>query len=219
LSENPLRLWRSWRWGDTAEFFAIDVRSERKPSTLLTPDAQYISIEQMAWLKQGLTDSPATFKLILNSVPIMEMPPIWGEGWDRWEAYNPQRTELIDFLLESNIHNVYFITGDFHMATVGRLDPPGGPGYGFWEFMLGPGAQANPLGNREGIIEVLGEENDPLPPNQFLWGYHTRVASFVDLDPFTTPPQLTVRYYDEEGTSLFQVTFADGQIVDTDSGN
>ncbi|MBW2701851.1 MAG: alkaline phosphatase D family protein [Deltaproteobacteria bacterium] len=221
MPENPDRLWRSWRWGDTLELFALDCRSERKPSTRHSLDAQYISPEQMEWLKQGLTSSSAVFKLVLNSVPIMDMPYLWLKDQDRWEGYpvqdadgnheDGQREALIHFIRDAGVENVYFVTGDFHMATVGRLDPPGKAGEQFWEFMMGPGAQSNPLGDRDAMIEAVGLEFDPLPPEQFLWGYPSPTMTYVDFDPVASPPEMRLRYYDPEGNELFQVTFAGGQ--------
>jgi hypothetical protein len=107
--------------------------------------------------------------------------------------------------------NVYFITGDFHMATVGSLDPPGRSGDILWEFIVGPGAQSNPFGDRLAIIEETGGVVDPLPPAQFLWGHPTATLSYVDLDPLADPPRMTLRYYDEEGDHLYTVSFVNGQ--------
>ena len=207
----PLRLWRSWKWGKTVEFFALDCRGERKPSTRDGPDAEYISPEQMAWLKQALQDSEATFKLILDSVPIIDMPEIWMNTYDRWEGYPAQRQELIDFILDSGIQDIYFVTGDFHMAMVGRLDPPGGSGDVLWEFIVGPGAQTNPLGDRDAIIEETNGVVDPLPLEQFLWGFPNPTITYVDLDPLAKPPRMTLRYHDGEGQHLYTVTFKGGQ--------
>jgi phosphodiesterase/alkaline phosphatase D-like protein len=179
----PLQLWRSWKWGK----------------------------KQMAWLKQALLDSDAVFKLILDSAPIIDMPEIWLNTYDRWEGYTIQRQELIDFILDNTIQNIYFITGDFHMAMVGRLDPPGGAGDVLWEFIVGPGAQSNPLGNREAILEETNGVVDPLPPDQFLWGSPNPTITYVDLDPLAKPPRMTLRYHDGDGSPLFTVVFRGGQ--------
>jgi alkaline phosphatase D len=220
----PHRLWRSWKWGDTVEFFALDVRSERKPSTrddpfsdppVASPDATYISPGQMDWLKSALASSTAVFKLVINSVPITAMPnPPWINICDTWSCYTRQRSELVGFLVNHHIENVYFITGDYHMAMVARLDPPGGEGEDLWEFILGPGAQSNPLGDRETFMELTSGQFDPLPPDQFLWGFPTSVLSYVDLDPLSDPPQMTVRYYRPDGSELYSVRFTGGEVVE-----
>jgi len=197
------------------EFFALDCRSERKPSTRDAEYAEYISLAQMTWLQDALSSSTAVFKVVLDSVPILNLDPkIWMTVGDSWRGYPAQRDELIEFLVSGEIENVFFFTGDYHMATVGRVENVGTPGDKLWEFMLGPGAQNNPLGDREAIIEALGEEFDPLPPPQYLWGYPKALISYVDLNPLVEPPQLTLRYYDaEDGRELFKVTIADGDVV------
>jgi alkaline phosphatase D len=99
--ENPIEpgpLYRSWRWGDTVEFFMLDCRSERRPSTaddpgadppIISPDSVYLSAEQMDWLTGALAASPATFKLVLNSVPLTIFPnPPWYnmDACDTWSC-------------------------------------------------------------------------------------------------------------------------------------
>jgi alkaline phosphatase D len=221
------RLWRSWRWGDTLEVFALDARSERMPSTrddpgaeppVINPGSVFLGREQFDWLTQGLADSSAVFKLVLNSVPLIDFPnPPWLNmfGCDTWMCYSTQRRALIDFIRQHAIDNVFFLSGDFHMATVAHLDPPGGAGHGLFEFFLGPGAQSNPLGDRHYVISQLGEDYDPLPPEQFLWGHPTPTMTYLDLDPLADPPALTVRYYEPgDDRELFRATFAGGRLVE-----
>jgi hypothetical protein len=53
-AEGPdYQLWRSFRWGLTAEIIVLDCRYERRPSM-----QQYISPAQMAFLKERLLDQP-----------------------------------------------------------------------------------------------------------------------------------------------------------------
>ena len=140
------RLWRSYRWGGTAEFFVLDSRTERKPSTRETPDAQYLSPEQLAWLQESLAASPAHFKVLLNSVPIANLTGnLWGGQADRWQGYAAQREKLLAFIDANDIKNVFFVAGDFHMGSVHRLEKSG-PRRRMWEVMAGPGANGpNPI--------------------------------------------------------------------------
>ena len=39
---------------------------------------------------------------------------------DRWQGYPEQRQELLDFIAESSIENVWFLAGDFHMGPSGE---------------------------------------------------------------------------------------------------
>ena len=63
----PLRLgdygygiWRKLSWGKAVDVFVLDCRSERR-------DGNYVSAEQLDWLKNGLVESSARFKIVLNS--------------------------------------------------------------------------------------------------------------------------------------------------------
>lgn len=116
--------WTSYRWGRTAEFFVLDCRSERKPSTREDSNAEYISAAQLAWLTDALAESPCHFKVILNSVPITNMPLVWDlAAADRWEGYAAQRTALLDAIDDLAIDNVWFLSGDFHVCFVSTLSP------------------------------------------------------------------------------------------------
>jgi len=133
------RLWHSYSWGETLEIFVTDCRSERRPSTRESDEAQYISNEQMAWLQDGLLDSDAHFKVVFSSVPITNMPGLWDfAAEDRWEGYASQRSELLDFIYANELENVWFLGGDFHVGFVANVEPEG-PGRAFWEVAVGPG--------------------------------------------------------------------------------
>jgi alkaline phosphatase D len=93
--EHPHRIWRSIRWGGTLEVFVLDSRGERKPKTKDTPEAEYLSPQQLTWLIDGVTSSEAIFKFVLSSVPITNMPPIYVGDDDRWEGYEAQREALL----------------------------------------------------------------------------------------------------------------------------
>ncbi|TNE91179.1 MAG: hypothetical protein EP330_05915 [Deltaproteobacteria bacterium] len=113
-------VWRSYRWGRTAEFFLLDCRSERKPSTRTSDEAEYVSHAQLQWLLEALEASPCHFKVILNSVPITDMPLIWdAAAYDRWEGYRAQRDALVEAL--EQVDNVWFFSGDFHVCFVSTL--------------------------------------------------------------------------------------------------
>jgi alkaline phosphatase D len=138
---NPERLWKSVRWGDTAEFFVLDSRSERKPSTRFNGQPhQYLSPAQMSWLKAGLKASTATFKVILNSVPITNFG-FSTFNPDGWLFYLQQRTEVLGWIEDEAITGVLWVAGDHHFASVGTVSALG-RGTQALEVLAGPGAQA-----------------------------------------------------------------------------
>ena len=191
VEEGPnSRLWTSYRWGMTAEIFLLDCRSERRPSTRNDADATYISAEQMAWLKEGLEDSPCHFKLILNSVPITNMPLLYDlVQADRWEGYDAQRTELLSFLETAAIPNVWFLSGDFHIGLVMRVEPTGYH-HDTYEIAVGPS------GNGPNPIAFL-----PHPPEQFDFvGQSAEFMTLLTFDPVANT--VRVRFVDAVDDSV-----------------
>jgi phosphodiesterase/alkaline phosphatase D-like protein len=71
----------------------------------------YIGAAQKQWLKDGLLNSTATFKFIMNGPPITELLFV---PYDRWEAYSAERKEILDFIQNNNIKNVIWLSTDFH---------------------------------------------------------------------------------------------------------
>lgn len=140
------RVYRKHRWGKTVEFFVLDSRSERRPSSRGSSMAQYLSRAQMDWLKAGLAASPVVFKVILNSVPITNFPGLFDfVAHDRWEGYPAARTEILSYVENARIPGVLWVAGDFHMASTGRVSRSG-VGSRAIEVLAGPGAQTgNPL--------------------------------------------------------------------------
>ncbi|MGH3712216.1 MAG: alkaline phosphatase D family protein [Micromonosporaceae bacterium] len=136
---------RRLRFGNLAEFTMLDLRSYRSqqaggkevdnPARTVTGDAQ------MAWLKTGLSESSARWKLVGNSVMISRLDigalPAWLLGPlgeligvpqngavlfnDQWDGYNADRNELVGHLRSSGTKNVVFLTGDIHTSWANEL--------------------------------------------------------------------------------------------------
>ena len=134
---DPNRIWRSFRWGRTAEMFILDCRSERRPSTRSGDPARtsyYLSRAQMDWLKPGLRASPCVFKFIVNSVPIVDRG---GAGSDNWNGYASQRREILNHIVNNNLRGVVWLSGDVHFGGVCRVEPAG-TWSNQWEVIMGP---------------------------------------------------------------------------------
>ena len=159
-------IWNAYRWGLTAEIIVLDSRSERKPSTRDSDDPVYLSRAQMDWLKATLSSSPCRFKVIVNSVPIATMPGLFALATsDRWEGYAAQREELLSHIKSSEIEGVLFVSGDFHVCFIGRIDPDGD----LWEVAM-----------TSGNGSILG---DYLEDDQFIYGTSKAHVTLVTLDP------------------------------------
>ena len=186
---SPGRVYRSTRWGRTAEIFVLDGRSERRPSTRSSASAQYLSRAQMNWLKSGLAASPCTFKIIMNSVPITNFPGLFDVvASDRWEGYAAARTEILSFIANEPIGGVLWVSGDFHIGSAGRVSPSG-LGSGMIEVLAGPGAKnAHPL-----LWTLSGN-------SQFDYTTGTNNTAVFALDPATR--KATVSFHSGTGAVL-----------------
>jgi alkaline phosphatase D len=185
---NPDRIWKTMRWGDTAEFFILDCRGERKPSTRFNGQPQtYVSREQLDWLKAALKASTASFKVIMNSVPITDFGFSVFTG-DSWNSYPQQRTELLSWIDDEAIGGVLWVSGDHHFASAGWVAALG-PGRTQLEVLAGPGAQS---GN---VAYAL------LRPPRWQFASDTNNYTTFKLDPMTMKAEVT--FFNGSGVTLF----------------
>jgi alkaline phosphatase D len=146
---DPLQLYRSFQWGQAAEFFLLDDRQYRSAQAYVTeptcldmgepivvpagtcaaeisnPSRTYLGAAQKQWLKDGLLNSTATFKFVMNGPLISSLIFL---PYDRWDGYTAERTELIDYIKTNDIRNVIFLSTDIHAlivnSQVGDAMPP-----------------------------------------------------------------------------------------------
>lgn len=78
---------------------------------IFDPSRTMLGAEQKAWLKANLLASDATWKFIINEVPITQL---FALPYDRWEGYHAERDELLTFIRDNNVENVVFLTTDIH---------------------------------------------------------------------------------------------------------
>jgi phosphodiesterase/alkaline phosphatase D-like protein len=104
----PLRLRRS-RFGITFDSPAQCRAIIRDPARTMLGDAQLTAFER------DLARSRATFKVILNEIPIMR---IYVLPYDRWEGYEAEREQLLDFIRRAHVRNVVWITTDLHATMI-----------------------------------------------------------------------------------------------------
>ncbi|MGZ8795242.1 MAG: alkaline phosphatase D family protein [Gaiellaceae bacterium] len=139
---------------------------------LADPSRTMLGTRQYAAFTRAIKASTATWKVIVNEVPIQQF---YSLPYDRWEGYPAERDKLLRFL-QANVKNVVFLATDTHanFANEVRLSTlePGGPvGTGIWEVVTGP--VATNTQNRE-VDDTLGRAGlgsaivalfyKPLPP-------------------------------------------------------
>jgi phosphodiesterase/alkaline phosphatase D-like protein len=130
----------------------------------------------------------------MNSVPITDFPGFLA-GWarDRWTAYEAQRESLLNFIEERPVRGAFFVSGDFHMASMGRI-AQAGVGASLTEVLAGPVASS---GNPAWV---------QCRAPQFDFASDTSNTTFFDLHPATG--EVRVKWIGSTGVVLGDRTFA-----------
>jgi alkaline phosphatase D len=132
-------IYRSFNWGKNLDLFIIDARSYRSQNHITdTPynNKTMLGEEQLQWLKQELSNSNATWKVISSDVPISiptgSNASILGrDGWANgnetnnysyYTGFERELTDLLGFIDEQEIKNIVFITTDVHFPALIRYD-------------------------------------------------------------------------------------------------
>lgn len=114
----------TYRYYD-AEFFMTDDRWYRDPEG--DTAGSYFGPKQVAWLKDKLSSSNATFKFICSGSQVLN-DSYYGESYAK---YSKERNELLDYIANNNIKGVIFLSGDKHFAEMSKRDWKGYPMYDF----------------------------------------------------------------------------------------
>jgi alkaline phosphatase D len=136
------------------------------------PTRTMLGPRQYAAFTNAIKASKATWKVIVNEVPIQQY---YALPYDRWEGYAAERERLLEFL-KANVKNVVFLTTDTHANLVNEVRSKtlsGAPeDYGIWEVVTGPVA-TNTFAKE--IDSTLGQQGagtaigalffKPAPPN------------------------------------------------------
>ena len=146
-SDDPQRLYRKVRAGADLELFILDTRQYRSPNADRDgPAKTMLGEQQLQWLLSGLTESTATWKVVVTSVPLSI--PKGGDasvpGNDGWAGgtdgtgFERERQVIVDCILSQGVKNVVFLGGDVHYVQANVYDPNGDGIPDFHEFVVGP---------------------------------------------------------------------------------
>lgn len=123
------RYWANGRYGlpgvpgifskvsyEDVDLFLLDDRTHRDddlPDDM--PGKSMLGAAQLAWLKDELARSRATFKLIANgSRMLSDRPNAERRGGEGWHNHPAERRAFIDWLTANRIDGVVFVSGDIH---------------------------------------------------------------------------------------------------------
>lgn len=213
----PKRLYRNVRWGQHLELFFLDNRQYRDANLASdSPDRPKTMLgrEQTTWLKEKLTGSDATWKVVVSSVPMSiptGFPPERGrDGWadfDQDTGFEQELKDILASLREAGEDNVVFITTDVHFAEAFRYTPfAADPAFQIHEFVTGP-LNAGLFPNRNFDTD-LGTES------LFFYGPESAdVASYDEALPWMNygmaeiapDGSLSLSIHDVQGSSVYQL--------------
>lgn len=203
---DPWRQYRRFAWGDLAEFFMLDERQYRDAEVrdgwsfghpeMFDPGRTMLGARQRDWLLDGLSGSPARWKVIGNQLMLtpwrlLDLDEPWLRalvpGWQhnagyylnmtQWDGYQADRRALVRHLAATGTQDVVVMTGDAHIHWAAELavdfDDPSSPNV-LTEFLPSSVTSAN--GN-----EYL---NDVLPTRDLaqLFRLPNAQLRFVDTD-------------------------------------
>ena len=112
-----------WAPPSTRALFGAVVPSLNQPvsqaclDTINSPSRTMLGTAQYNAFTAAIKRSTATWKVIVNEVPIEELYEL---PYDRWEGYAAERTKLLEFL-KGNVKNTVFLTTDHHGNLVNEV--------------------------------------------------------------------------------------------------
>ena len=222
------RVYRRFSYGPQLDVFVLDMRSYRGPnSDNLQPTASsatdFLGREQLDWLKRGLNQSRALWKVIAADMPIglNVGDGSTASGQPRWEAVangsNGQPlgreleiAELLRFIKRERVRNTVWLTADVHYCAAHYYDPKSAAFTdfdGFWEFVAGPlnagSFGPNTLDGSFGPQVVFAKAP---PPGQVNLSPYAGYQFFGEVNIDGRSGALTVDLRDIDGASVFSKT-------------
>jgi alkaline phosphatase D len=150
---DPERIYRALNYGPLLDVIMLDERSYRGANspnrqTTASGETAFMGTAQVAWVKQRLLQSRATWKVIASDMPI---GVVVKDGPANFEAFangngpalgrELELAELLRFIKQRKIKNLVWITTDVHYCAAHYYDPAKAQFTDFspfWEFIAGP---------------------------------------------------------------------------------
>jgi alkaline phosphatase D len=229
-SEETNRIYRKFSYGPLLDVFVLDMRSYRGRNTtnLQTTeglDTAFLGEKQLAWLKNELQQSKATWKIISADMPIgLNI----GDGADSqgkplWEAVangnngsaagrELEIARLLSFIKHERINNLVWLTADVHYAAAHFYDPSKAQSKDFtpfWEFVAGPlNAGSFPSRSADNTFGPQIIFTKAAPAGQQNLSPYAGLQFFGDVNIDAISQNLTVDLKDSDGVTVFSKTLA-----------
>ncbi|MBM3813617.1 MAG: alkaline phosphatase [Acidimicrobiia bacterium] len=155
---NSNRLYRRIPYGPLLDIFVIDMRSYRAANSYNlqpaeSPETLFLGRPQLQWLRQGLKNSRALWKVIASDMPIGLIVGDGGDSRNRPRFENCANSNgpalgreleiasLLKSLKQDRVRNTVWLTADVHYTAAHFYDPAKAQFTEFdpfWEFISGP---------------------------------------------------------------------------------
>jgi len=223
------RVYRKIPYGPLLDVFVIDMRSYRGPNsynrqTELNDESVYLGPQQLAWLRDGLKNSRAVWKVIASDMPIGLLVGDGKDvqGRDQFEAVangdgpplgrEIEFARLFSFIKQQRIRNTVWLTADVHYTAAHHYHPDRAQFQDFdpfWEFVsgplhagtFGPNALDNTFGPEVRYVKAPPAGQVNLAPSAGL-------QFFGDVMIDAKTAAMTVHLRDLTGASLWSTTLA-----------
>jgi alkaline phosphatase D len=96
------------------EFFILDNRWYRDSDKLIDDDRQMLGAGQMRWLKNALTSSTATWKLVVTGSQVLNLQ----NAFEGWHQFPREQKDFLDWLEKQKIPGVILLSGDRHFSVL-----------------------------------------------------------------------------------------------------
>ena len=191
--------WFDFHIGDV-HVIMLDTRYYREDAGRFTgaglENPSMLGPDQLSWLKETLTSSDATFKLLVSSIPWHYEAKGGGDNnVDGWYGYRSEREMIFSWIDEHNLGGVLLLSSDRHRsdAWVTKRDQ----GYDLYEF--GSGQFTNQ--HTHGVLEGA------------LFGYNEKPSfGLLDIDTSTDDPAVTYRIVDIDGFIQQELTLKRSEL-------
>ncbi len=222
------RVYRRYSYGPLLDVFVIDMRSYRGPNSAnlqIKPsnETAILGREQLDWLKAGLKNSRAVWKVVASDMPLglNVGDGSTPSGQPRWEAVangepgaakgrELEIAELLGYLKRRHVRNVVWLTADVHYCAAHYYDPARAAFKdfdGFWEFVSGPlnagSFGPNTLDGTFGPHVVFFKAP---PPGQVNLSPYSGLQFFGEVNIDAQNANMTVDLRQIDGASVFSRT-------------
>ncbi|MGE4530548.1 MAG: alkaline phosphatase [Acidithiobacillus sp.] len=121
-----------------ADFFLLDDRWYRDADAApLSRGKMMFGTAQMTWLKNALLSSRAHFKIVAAGGQLFND----DDAYEGWNLYPEERQDFMDWLQNTNIRGLLFLSGDRHISELMKRPRPhysGKHDYPLWELTSSP---------------------------------------------------------------------------------